>query len=49
MDFEVLAVVFIEVNIKINHVSSGTIKLPLKTPSISERKEYFEFNLSSPT
>lgn len=47
MDFEVLAVVFIEVNIKINYISSGTIKLPLKTPSISKRKEYFEFNLSS--
>lgn len=47
MDFEVLAVVFTEVNIKINYISSGTIKLPLKTPSISERKEYFEFNLSS--
>ena len=47
MDFEVL--VFIEVNIKISHVSPGTIEFPLKTLSISERGEHFESNLSFTT
>ena len=48
MDFEVL-VVFIEVNIKIRHISPGTMELPLKTLSISERGEHFESNLSFTT